>query len=98
VVTRQSSTTAAGDPIQQSADLWVADPATGSSSRVDSVSGDGDLQPVAFSPHGDRILVQRYDADQGPSLWTVASDGSGSTLIVAGADVGMWVPSTRAGG
>jgi Tol biopolymer transport system component len=99
VVTRRFSTDSNGDQVQQSASLWVVDPATLSSTMVESVSADADvdLQPVAFSPHGDRILVLKYDAARGPSLWTVASDGSGSTLIVEGADAGMWVPLVRAG-
>ena len=49
VVTRQSSTDAAGDPIQHSADLWVADPTTGLSTMVDSVVGDGDLRSPSRS-------------------------------------------------
>lgn len=92
VVTRSVSTDAAGDQIQQSADLWVADPTTGESTMVDTVFGNGYLQPITFSPDGDRILVKKVDPDGAPGLWTVASDGSGSTVLVAGADHGEWVP------
>ena len=58
---------------------------------VDTVAGEGDLDPIAFSPDGDRILVRKVDADGVPGLWSVASDGSGSTVLVAGADHGEWL-------
>lgn len=97
VVTRRWSTDTAGEPIVESTSLWVADPSTGASTKLDIVQGGGYLEPIAFSPHGDRILVKKVDADGATGLWAVASDGSGSTLIVEGADAGMWVPSARAG-
>jgi hypothetical protein len=64
---RGLSTDTAGGPIQHSADLWVAHPTTGESTMVDTVFGDGDLQPIAFSPDGDRILVRKVDADGHPA-------------------------------
>jgi hypothetical protein len=42
---------------------------------VDNVEGAGYLEPVAFSPGGERILVQKVDADGTPNLTSVASDG-----------------------
>jgi hypothetical protein len=88
-VWRTGSTDAAGNWLQQSADLWVVDSASGSTmTNVASVEGEGDLEPIAFSPDGERILVRRDDG-----LSSVAIDGSGSTVLVPGADHGAWVPA-----
>jgi hypothetical protein len=58
----------------------------------------GWLQPIAFSADGERILVLRSDADGVSDLSSVNVDGSGSTVLVPGADYGEWVPSSRSGG
>jgi Tol biopolymer transport system component len=92
VVFSRSLTDEAGDPIQQSSSLWVVDSATGTQmTMVASLAGEGRLDPIAFSPDGERILVQRHDAAWVPDLMSVNADGSGSTVIVAGAEYGEWL-------
>jgi Tol biopolymer transport system component len=92
VVTSRYSTDPAGNPIrQQSTSLRVVDVDTGLETTVASLDGEGSLTPVAFSPDGDRILVSAHSADGTQSLSTVNVDGSGSTVLVEGADTGAWV-------
>jgi hypothetical protein len=84
---------------QQSSSLWVVDSATGKNGvEVASVDGEGGLGPIAFSPDGERILVQQRHADGVSDLMSVSADGSASTVIVAGAEHGEWLPHPAGGG
>jgi Tol biopolymer transport system component len=74
-----------------SARLSVVDPTTGLETALARVEGEGDLQPIAFSRDGERILVQEHRSDGVSGLSSVNADGSGSTMITAGADHGEWL-------
>ena len=96
VVTRRFSSDGAGNLVPESAKLWVADPATGLATKVASADGGDELDPVMFSVAGDRVLIEG-EVNQVSCLLAAASDGSGSTVLVTGVDVGAWVPPWRAG-
>jgi Tol biopolymer transport system component len=52
--------------------------------------GAGSSSMLRFSPEGDQILFTRADAAGGTSLWSVHTDGSGPSRLVAGAGWGDW--------
>jgi WD40 repeat protein len=71
-------------------DLRLLDPVTGQTSTLITVP-----RPVALrgvSPSGDRLLVGETDVDgSNASLWSVNTDGPGSTRLVDGAFEGEWM-------
>ena len=55
------------------------------------------LDPITFSPGGDRILFSRTDAKSVTSLWSIRTDGSDAQLLVTGTGWGDWqsLPAAR---
>ena len=97
VVASSYSADVDGNLILESARLTVVDPTTGLAITAGEVEDGGLLQPIAFSADGERILVRRFDAEWASDLWSMNADGSGSTMLVAGADHGEWVLPYRTG-
>jgi hypothetical protein len=70
--------------------LRLMNPTTGATSTLITVAGPLSLRGV--SPGSDRLLVGQTDAQgNNGSLWTVNTDGSGSTLLVNGTAEGEWM-------
>ncbi len=92
VVSRDRTLDGDGNVTQQTSDLRVVDPTTAIVTTVASARtnyGFG-LEPIGFSPEGDRILFGQSDEDDARSLWSANADGSGAQVLVVGTDVGAW--------
>ncbi len=77
------------DPSAQTSELRVVDVASGMVTTLVSATGASPLDPITFSPEGDRILFARRNADDA-SLWSIRPDGSDARLLVTGTDWGDW--------
>ena len=64
----------------------------GPNRELASATGASPLNPITFSPEGDRILFSRTEANGATSLWSVQVDGSDARLLVTGTDWGDWQP------
>ena len=70
-----------------STNLRIMEVTSGNSSElVDGIQ----LEPLRFSPEGDRILFWQTDHDEVPSLLSISVDGSDRRILVAGTDWGDW--------
>ena len=78
------------DPSLSTHELRVVDVASGTVTMLASASGAFPLNPIRFSPEGDRILFSRTDANDVTSLWSVHADGSDPQLLVPGSGWGDW--------
>jgi Tol biopolymer transport system component len=73
-------------------ELRVLDVASGTVTSLASSGMGLVIDPIRFSPGGDRILGSRTDANGVSSLWSVQIDGSGAQLLVPGTSWGDWQP------
>ncbi len=69
--------------------LSVADVTSGA---VTTLASGTDMRTAGFSPDGEQILYMTTDANDVSNLWTANTDGSGTRLVVEGADSGAWLP------
>jgi Tol biopolymer transport system component len=82
-----------GNPAAQTYELRVLDVASQIWTSLASVTGISvSLNPIRFSPGGDRILFSKTDANDATSLWSVQADGSDLQLLVSGTSWGDWQP------
>ncbi len=72
------------------AELRVVDVASGTVTTLASVTGNPALQPIRFSPEGDRVLFSSGHDNGVTSLWSIGIDGSDARLLVQGTDWGDW--------
>jgi Tol biopolymer transport system component len=64
---------------------------------VTAIAVEPGIQPIRFSPEGDRILYSTRDADFTPiGLWSMDADGSNAQLLVPGTAFGDWQPNPEA--
>lgn len=80
------------DPSPNTYELRVVDVASGIVTSLASARGTFPLDPIRFSPEGDRILFSRTDTNNVTSLWSVHADGSDAQLLVTGTGWGDWQP------
>jgi Tol biopolymer transport system component len=80
------------DPASNALELRAVDVASGAVTTLASADRDHPLDPIAFSPDGDRILFSRTDANSVTSLWSIRTDGSDLRLLVTGTGWGDWQP------
>ena len=78
------------DPSLSTYELRVVDVATGTVTTLARASGAFPLDPIKFSPEGDRILFSRTEANDVTSLWSFHVDGSDPQLLVTGTGWGDW--------
>jgi Tol biopolymer transport system component len=82
-----------GNPGSRTYDLRVLDLTSQITTTLAIASGtELSLDPIRFSPAGDRILFSETDSSGGASLWSARTDGSGTKLIVPGTSWGDWQP------
>jgi Tol biopolymer transport system component len=77
-----------GNLVSATYHLQLLDTASGQLTTLKT--GSEAINPLAFSPEGDRVLFSQDDATGTSSLWSVTTDGSDPRLLVAGADWGDW--------
>ena len=78
------------DPSSNALELRVVDVASGAVTTLARGTRDELLDPITFSPGGDRILFSRTDAKSVTSLWSIRTDGSDAQLLVTGTGWGDW--------
>jgi Tol biopolymer transport system component len=76
-----------GAPGPTTNDLRVVDLASG---RQTTLTTGPLVEPLAWSPEGDRLLFRRTDELGISSLWSINADGSNVRLLVDGATNGDW--------
>ena len=80
-----------GHTVSATFDLVIVDAASGQLTTLVTGSGIGAIEPLAFSPAGDRVLFRQVVANwQQSALWSVPTDGSGAPVHIAGGDRGDW--------
>ena len=82
-----------GDQIAVAAspDLVIVDAASGQLTTLATGSGIDAIEPLAFSPDGDRVLFSQVVTNgQQSALWSVPTDASGAPVHIATADRGDW--------
>ena len=78
---------AQGHPVPRRHELRVLDVAGGA---VTTLAGENEINPLRFSPEGDRILYATTDATDQETLWSVNIDGSDTRRLVPGSQAGDW--------
>jgi Tol biopolymer transport system component len=81
-----------GNVASETEDLQVLDLTDGQLATVATARGVSAIWPLAFSPDGDRILLEQDDPAGTTSLWSINTDGSDARELVPAADWGDWQP------